>query len=200
MDDLALEVRDVDHVVVDDAERADAGRREVQRGRRAEPAGAEQEHLGVEQLLLALLADLGQEEVAAVALALLGRPLARDLDVVAAVLPQRVAAGHRLDVLVAEVVAQGLGGERGAVARGAVEDHPLRAVGRCALDARLEVAARHVDRAGDLARRDLLGLADVDDDRAVAELLVDLGGVDLVDLGLDLADELRAGRAQLENS
>ena len=53
---------------------------------------------------------------------------------------------------------------------------------------------------GSLPCGDLLGLADVDEDRAVAELLVHLGGVDLVDLGLDLADELRAGRAQLGNS
>ena len=72
VDDLALEVREVDHVVVDDAERADAGRREVERGRRAEAAGAEQEDLRVEQLLLALDADLGEQEVARVALALLG--------------------------------------------------------------------------------------------------------------------------------
>ena len=54
VDDLALQVGDVDHVVVDDAERADAGGGEVERGRRAEAAGAEQQHLGVEQLLLAL--------------------------------------------------------------------------------------------------------------------------------------------------
>ena len=77
VDDLALQVGDVDHVVVDDAERADARRGEVERGRRAEPAGAEQQHLGVEQLLLALGADLGQQQVAAVALALLGREASR---------------------------------------------------------------------------------------------------------------------------
>ena len=73
MEDLALQVRRVDDVHVDDAERADAGGGEVERGRRAEPAGAEQEHLRVEQLLLALLADLGEQQVAAVAVALLGR-------------------------------------------------------------------------------------------------------------------------------
>ena len=70
--DLALQVRLVDDVHVDDADRADAGRREVHRRRRAEPAGAEQQHLGVEQLELALLAHLGQQEVALVAVALLG--------------------------------------------------------------------------------------------------------------------------------
>ena len=77
MDDLALEVRVVDDVGVDDAERADAGRREVERRRRAEPAGADQEHARVEQLLLALLADLGDEDVARVARPLRGRESTR---------------------------------------------------------------------------------------------------------------------------
>ena len=72
VDHLALQVREVDLVVVDDAERADAGRGEVERGRRAEAAGAEQQHLRVEQLLLALDADLGDQQVARVAVALLG--------------------------------------------------------------------------------------------------------------------------------
>ena len=71
--DLALQVRRVDDVHVDDAERADARGREVERGGGAEAARAEEQHLGVEQLLLARLADLGQEDVAAVAVALLGR-------------------------------------------------------------------------------------------------------------------------------
>ena len=77
VDHLALEVGKVDHVVVDDPERADAGGGEVQRGRRAEPAGAEQQHLGVEQLLLALDPDLGQQQMARVAVALLGGQGAR---------------------------------------------------------------------------------------------------------------------------
>ena len=72
VDHLALEVRLVDHVVVDDAERPDSGRREVERRRRAEAARADQQHLRVEQLLLALEADLGDQQVARVALLLLG--------------------------------------------------------------------------------------------------------------------------------
>ena len=71
VDDLALEVRRVDGVVVDDPERADAGGGEVERRRRAEPAGADQEDARVEQLQLALLADLRDQQVAAVAAALL---------------------------------------------------------------------------------------------------------------------------------
>ena len=72
VEDLALQVRRVDLVHVDDADRADTGGGEVQRGRRAETAGAEQQDLRVEQLDLALDADLGQEQVAHVAGALVG--------------------------------------------------------------------------------------------------------------------------------
>ena len=194
--DLALEVREVDHVVVDDAERADARRRQVERGRRAEPAGAEQEHLRVEQLHLALEADLRDQQVARVALALLGGERARDLDLVAAVLPERDAAAHGRDVLVAEQLLDRVRRERRAVARRAVEDHALRAVGDRALDAGLEVAARHVDGAREVRLLELVLLAHVDDHGTVAVLLelVDVLRIDLLDLLLDLANQLCARR------
>ena len=167
--DLALQVREVDHVVVDDPERADARGGEVERRRRAEPARAEQEHLGVEQLHLPLEPDLGDQQVARVALALLGGERARNVDVVAAVLPERDAAAHRRDVLVAEQLLKRVGGERRAAARGAVEDHALRAVvADGALDARLQMAARHVDGARQMRLLELVLLAHVDDHRAVS--------------------------------
>ena len=72
VDHLALQVGGVDDVVVDEADRADPGGGEVERGRRAEPAGAEQQHLRVQQLQLAVDADLGEQGVARVAVALLG--------------------------------------------------------------------------------------------------------------------------------
>ena len=72
VEDLALQVGGVDHVHVDDADGADTGRSQVQRGGRAEAAGAEQQHLGVEQLELALLPHLGEQQMALVAVALLG--------------------------------------------------------------------------------------------------------------------------------
>jgi hypothetical protein len=159
------------------------------------PPAPRQEDLRVEQLLLPLLADLGQQEVARVALALLGRERERGLHLVAAVLPQRDAARHRLDVLVAQVADQRVGRQGGAVARRAVQDHALRAVGRDALDPGLEEPARDVGRAGQLARADLLGLAHVDDPHALVEELVDLGGIDLRDVLLDLLDEVGARRA-----
>ena len=49
---LALQVRLVDDVVVHDRDRADAGRGQVQPRRRAEAAGAHEQHVRVEQLQL----------------------------------------------------------------------------------------------------------------------------------------------------
>jgi hypothetical protein len=70
-------------------------------------------------------------------------------------------AVHGGDVLVAELLAQRVGGERGALARGAVEDDALVAILDRALDPRLQVAARHVLGAGDVAGVPLLGVAHV---------------------------------------
>jgi hypothetical protein len=67
VDDLPLQVRRVDDVVVDQADGADAGRGEVERQRRPEPAGADEQHLGGLQALLPLDPDVGDDEVAAVA-------------------------------------------------------------------------------------------------------------------------------------
>ena len=55
---------------------------------------AEQQNLGVEQLFLALDADLGNQKVAGVALALLCAEGARDLDLISAILPERDPSGH----------------------------------------------------------------------------------------------------------
>ena len=65
--DLALQVGQLQPVVVDDADGADAGRREVQRERRAEPAGADDQHAGRLQLRLADAADVLQQDVPGVA-------------------------------------------------------------------------------------------------------------------------------------
>ena len=71
--DLPLQIGLVDHVHVDHAERAHAGCGQVQRGWRTETACAEEQHLGVEQLQLALLPYFGQQQVALVAVPLGGR-------------------------------------------------------------------------------------------------------------------------------
>ncbi len=75
VDHLPLQVGQRDHVVVDDAERADAGGRQILQHRRAEPAGADDQHARALQLLLARPADLGQHDVARIALQFL-RPTA----------------------------------------------------------------------------------------------------------------------------
>ena len=164
MDDLALEVRRVDGVVVDDPERADAGRGQVEGGGGAEPARADQQDPRLEQLQLALLADLGDQQVAAVAAALLVAERLRQDGREAVPLPLDVPAREVDDVDVAELLER-LRREGGAGAAGAVDDDARAAVGDGALDARLEVAARYVDRAGDVPLVPLVALADVDEDR-----------------------------------
>ena len=70
--DLALQVVEGDPVVVDDADSAHARRGQIHQQRRAEPAGADHQHFGRLDLLLALAADLAQHQVALVTLDLLG--------------------------------------------------------------------------------------------------------------------------------
>ena len=67
VDHLALQVGEVDHVEIDQADAADAGRGQVQPERRAQAAGAHQQHLGRFQLQLALHAHFGHDQVPAVA-------------------------------------------------------------------------------------------------------------------------------------
>ena len=67
VNDLALQVARVDDVEIDQAQRADAGRGQVERERRAETAGANAEHARSLEFLLALDANFGQDEMARVA-------------------------------------------------------------------------------------------------------------------------------------
>ena len=68
VEDLALEVGAVDDVEVDETDRADAGEGEVEGDGGAEPAGADDEDLRLDDLALPDAGDLGHDEVAAVAL------------------------------------------------------------------------------------------------------------------------------------
>ena len=63
VDDLALQIGQVDLVIIDDAERADAGRGQVHQQGRAKPAGTNDQHARGEQLGLAFLADLVENQV-----------------------------------------------------------------------------------------------------------------------------------------
>ena len=69
---LALQVGLVDPVELDQPQPADAGGGEIERQRRAQPAGADQQHPRALEPLLALDPHLGDDQVAAVA-AQLGR-------------------------------------------------------------------------------------------------------------------------------
>ena len=182
VDHLALQVGGVDDVVVDEAERADPGGGEVERGRRAEAAGADQQHLRVQHLQLALDPDLGKQGVARVAVALLGgHPLGGDHRQ-PLLLPGEDAAGHRGDVLVAERL-QLLGRLVGAVAAAAVEDRAGRLVGRGGGDLVAEQPRRDQLAALEVGLLVLVGLAGVDqDDVAALDLLGGLEGLDLLDL------------------
>ena len=62
--DLALQVGGIDMVVVDQRDAPDTGAAEVQRHRRAEAAGADDQRMRGEQLSLTLDADLVEQDVA----------------------------------------------------------------------------------------------------------------------------------------
>jgi hypothetical protein len=66
IEDLALQVGEVDLVGVGEREAPDAGRREIERRRAAEAAGADDQRVRRAQLLLPLDADLGEQDMAAV--------------------------------------------------------------------------------------------------------------------------------------
>jgi len=63
VDDLALEVREFNHVVVGDPERADTRRGEILDDRRPEPPGAQDEDVGVQEVALTVRADVVHDDV-----------------------------------------------------------------------------------------------------------------------------------------
>jgi hypothetical protein len=67
VEDLALDVGEVHDVEIDNAECADAGRRQVERQGRTQTARADAQHARLLQLLLPLQGHLGHDEVTAVA-------------------------------------------------------------------------------------------------------------------------------------
>src|SRR5262245_2040395 len=195
MEDLALQVCLVDDVRVDDAEGADACGGEVERGGRAEPARPDQEDPGLQQLQLAFLADLGDQQVAAVACPLLrGEPAGRNLERVAVALPVVDPSGERDDVSVAELL-EGPGGEDRPVARGAVRHDWPGTVADRLLDTRLEPATRKVDGARDVALVPFLALADVQENgrNGVPVELPRTFDVDLADLLPGLFEQVAVG-------
>jgi hypothetical protein len=68
VEDLPLEVREINDIAVDQSNRADAGRGQVQSSRRSQPSGSDKEHFGLAEFQLALAADILQDDVTAVPL------------------------------------------------------------------------------------------------------------------------------------
>ena len=66
VDDLALQVRLVDDVELNDADGPDTRGREVQQRRRAQPARADHQHTRVLEPLLPVEAEVGDDQMAAV--------------------------------------------------------------------------------------------------------------------------------------
>ncbi len=67
MQDLAVQVGDVYHVKVNEAQGAHSGRGQVQAGGRAQPASPDEEDARLQELPLPLTAHIGQDDLTAVA-------------------------------------------------------------------------------------------------------------------------------------
>ena len=162
MEHLPLEIRDVDHIGVHQADRADARGGQIERRRRPQPAGADEQDSGSQELALPLLAHLAQQEVPAVALDLIGpeRQILHDrqpgLD------PLLVATLEIHDVAVAEVLER-LGGEHRAQPRLTVENDRRLGIADHAAHAEFEKAAAHVRGRLDVAVAVFVGIAHVDE-------------------------------------
>ena len=158
-------------------------------GRRAEPARADQQDLRVEEACLAVGPDLGDEQVAAVALLLLGGQDGRRLPRQAGALPLLEPAGHRGDVRVAHLL-EGLGCEQRADAAGAVQDHLGIAIGHGGLDLLLDVALADMHGPGQVALLPLGVLAHVDERDAAGGECFDFLGRHFADRRAGLAEEV----------
>src|SRR6266550_1359 len=110
------------------------------------------------------------------------------------ILPAVEAAGHRDHVLVAELL-QRVRGHRRTHTRGAVEDRRLVLFGKAVLRPLLEIALRHVDRAGDVSRVPFVLLADVAELHvARADQVLDLLRRRFVDSLFDVGEEVAVCR------
>ncbi len=132
--------------------------------------------------------DLGQEQVALVAVALLVAQDLRRRPRTALVLPAVEPARHRGDVRIAEL-GERLRGEDRPHASGAVDDDGRVLVREVRLDLELERAPWHVNGATDGALGVLLRLAHVEEHGPAGPLL-DFGGFDLADMPLRLGQKI----------
>ena len=179
-----MEVRLVDRVVVDQADGADSACGQVQGARRAETPCADQQHPAVEQLALALLPNLGDQELSRVAALLRGgQERLGCLPVAAQPSPVQRGALHAHGV----GVAQGLHARHGTSRSrpgGAVDEQRGGLVGNDRLDAAKDVAERHERGRRDVPFVPLELLANVDDPVSRLGEAQRVGDDHLADLGL----------------
>src|SRR5690606_21810310 len=168
MQDLPLQVAAVDDVVVDQAQVPHSGRRQVERRRRAEPARADHQHVRSAHALLPLDPDLGQAQVARIALEeirllrLQLRPHQRQ----AFAGPGIGAAVYRVHTGEAGA-AQGFRRRLGAPANLADQQHFRLRIGQVSARIRLKFGPAHRERALGLAGDAFVRLADVDQQHAL---------------------------------
>src|SRR5215471_6465982 len=113
MQNLTLQVGFVDHVVIDETQRSDAGRSQVDTGRRSQTSGADKQYLAFQQFQLTLFSDLRNSQVTAVACHLVFADLLRRDEPEPVVLPFIKAAPHRVNVGIPEVL-KSFGCKRGS--------------------------------------------------------------------------------------
>ena len=101
---LPLQVGRIHPVVVDHGEGADSGGGQIERRRRAEAPGTDEHHPALQQALLALLSDLGKDEMAGVPAALLRSQTLGATPGQPGDLPCRHSTGHRCHTVVAHVL------------------------------------------------------------------------------------------------
>jgi hypothetical protein len=174
---LTLKVRHVHHVAVHEAHGAHARRGQIERGGGAQAARPDEQHLGAQELALSLLADVREEEVAAVALDLVAgerRVLHHGQPRLGPALEAALEIDH---VGVAEIV-QRLGRKHGAQTGLAIEHDGRGWLRRHRADPELEEAAADIGRGVDRSVPILVGVADVHDHHRLArvEALLELGG------------------------
>ena len=163
--DLALQVGDVDHVGIDNAERPNARRGQIQARRATQSAGADEQHTRVEQFALSAFPHFGNEQMAGEPLhfGLVERAVA--VEVQPGGLPRLDVALDVRDIGIAHAL-QCLCGQR-ALALVAIDDNRAITVVVHAFDAKFEKPTRHIFRAGDIPSDVVFALAHVNEQRAI---------------------------------
>jgi hypothetical protein len=188
---LALEVGGIHHVRVDDPQRPDPGRGQIEGGGRPQAAGPDQKNRGPQEGGLAGLSDLREEDVAAVSGPLFGGHSPRWRPWSAFSLPSTEAPRHRMDVAVSHRT-QCVGSQGAATAATAEEDDLGLWIGDCPGNGALERAAGEKEGPGEGALGVLVTLANVDDDSRT-QTSFDRLGFDLGDCRPSDGDEFLIG-------